>query len=181
MWKPEHHSDDENLRWAWLRASEWHNWTRFLAQPIAPVLLYFYPWPLVVISIAVVTLAWWFIVAPRFTPPTGVDVAVYFVGLRFITSPLMAYLIWQKGSQWTAMLALCWPLLGDFMVIWLLMFPQAALSYTARAKDAQIGMVQQRLMRRLGYSRIPGIGFMRGCIDSAIPYSAPSPGYQAEP
>jgi hypothetical protein len=93
----------------------------------------------------------------------------------------MAYLIWYQGNQWTAILALCWPLLGDWMVIWLLILPQAALSFSARAKYAQIGVVQERLMRRLGYSRIPGIGYMRGGTDSAIPYSAPSPGYQAEP
>jgi hypothetical protein len=168
MWISELHSDDENLRWAWLRASEWHNWPRFLAQPIAPVLLYFYPWPWVVICIAVATLAWWVIVAPRFTPATDVDVAVYFVALRFLTSPLMAYLIWERGDQWTAALALCWPLLGDFMVIWLMMFPRAALSFTARAKNAQIGVVQQRLMRRLGYSHIPGIGYMRESTHSAM-------------
>jgi len=80
----------------------------------------------------------------------------------------MAYFIWQKGDQWTAALALCWPLLGDFMVIWLMMFPRAALSFTARAKNAQVGVVQQRLMRRLGYSRISGVGYMREGTDSAM-------------
>ena len=168
MWKPEQHSDDENLSWAWLRASEWYGWPEFICQPIAPVLLYFYPWPWVVFFIALATLAWWFIVAPRSTPPIYFDNFVYFAALRFVTSPLMAYLIWERGDQWTAALALCWPLLGDFMVIWLMMFPRAALSFTARAKNAQVGVVQQRLMRRLGYSRISGVGYMREGTDSAM-------------
>jgi hypothetical protein len=81
----------------------------------------------------------------------------------------MAFLIWQEGGRWTAALALLWPVLGSGLVMWLLVFPQAALSFTARAKAAQIGVVQQRLMSRLGYSRIPGMGYMRGKTDTAIP------------
>jgi hypothetical protein len=64
------------------------------------------------------------------------------------------------------------------MVICLLMFPRVALWFTARAKDAQIGVIQQRLMRRLGSSRIPGIGYSREGMDSSIAYSALSPGHQ---
>jgi hypothetical protein len=169
MWQSEQHSDDENLRWAWLRASEWHGWPQFISQPIAPILLYFYPWQWVIVSVAFATFVWWFIVAPRFTPTTVADLPVYFVGLRFLTSPLMAFLIWQEGGRWTATLALLWPLLGSWLVMCLLVFPQAALSFTARAKAAQIGVVQQRLMHRLGYSRIPEIGYMRGNTDTAIP------------
>jgi hypothetical protein len=80
----------------------------------------------------------------------------------------MGFLIWQEGGRWTAALALLWPLLGNGLLMCLLLFPQAALSFTARAKAAQIGVVQQRLMRRLGYSRIPGIGYMRGTTNTAI-------------
>src|SRR5690349_6509496 len=97
MWKPEQHSDDENLRWAWLRAIEWQRWPLFLSQPVVPMLLYFYPWSWVIGIVAVIAFAWWFIVASQFTPSTGIDLAVYFVYLRFLTSPLMAYLLWQSG------------------------------------------------------------------------------------
>jgi hypothetical protein len=55
------------------------------------------------------------------------------------------------------------------LVMCLLVLPQAALSFTARAKSVQIGVVQQRLMHRLGYSRIPEIGYMRGNTDTATP------------
>src|SRR6516165_6895732 len=98
MWKPEQHTDDENLRWAWLRAVEWLGWPQFISQPIIPILLYFYPWPWVVGFVSLATLAWWFMVTPRFTPATAIDVSVYFAGFRFLTSPVMAYFIWQRGD-----------------------------------------------------------------------------------
>lgn len=152
MWKPDHHSYDENLRWTLLRAIEWKHWPLFLAQPVVPILLYVYPWPWVIGLVVAVTFVWWFVVAPQFTPSTAVDITVYFVYLRFVTAPLMAYLIWQNGHPWTAALALLWPFLGHSVALWLLMFPQAALASTARAKAAQIGVIQQRLMGRFGYT-----------------------------
>jgi hypothetical protein len=120
-------------------------------------LLYFYPWPWVIGSVVIATFAWWFVVAPQFTPPTAVDIAVYFVWLRLATSPLMAYWIWQGGHPWTAGLALLWPFAGNAIVLWLLMWPQAALASTARAKAAQIGVIQRRLMGRFGYTPIEAI------------------------
>jgi hypothetical protein len=153
MWKPAQHSDDENLRWALLRAIEWKHWPLFLSQPVVPVLLYFCPWPWVIGLVVIATFVWWFIVAPQFTPSTAVDLAVYFVNLRFVASPLMAYGIWQSGRPWVAVLALLWPFVGHWLVGWLLMFPQAALASTARAKAAQIGVIQRRLMSQFGYVR----------------------------
>jgi hypothetical protein len=151
MWKPAQHSDDENLQW--LCAMEWRHWPLFLSQPIIPVLLYFYSWPWVIGLVVIATFVWWFIVAPQFTPSTVIDLAVYFVSLRFVTSPLMAYEIWQTGRPWIAVLALFWPFVGNGLVLWLLVFPEVALASTARAKAAQIGVIQQRLMSRFGYRR----------------------------
>jgi hypothetical protein len=168
MWKSLEHSDDENLRWTWLRAIEWRHWPLFVSQPIVPILLYFYPWPWVLISLAVITFVWWFVIAPSFTPTAAVDLAVYFVWLRFATSPVAAYSLWQSGDIGVAALALFWPLAGNWIVLWLLTIPQAVLSSTARAKSAQIGVVQERLMSRLGYSRIRGVGYIRGRTDGAL-------------
>lgn len=152
MWKSTQHSDDENLRWALLRAIEWKHFPLFLSQPVVPVLLYFYPWSWVIGLVVIVTFAWWFIVAGQFTPSTVIDVAVYFVYLRFMASPIMSFVIWQNGHPWIAGLALLWPLVGNGIVLWFLTFPQAALDFTARAKAAQIGVIQRRLMSRLGYA-----------------------------
>lgn len=153
MWRPEQHSHDENLRWAWLRASEWKHWPLFISQPFIPIFIYFYPWVLVVGLLTLITFAWWIVVAPRFTPTTAIDMSVYFMWLRFVIPPLMAYHIWQNGYPWIAALALFWPLAGNWIVLWLLMLPEAALAFTEGAKTAQIGLIQERLMSRFGYTR----------------------------
>ena len=73
MWRPEQHSDDENLRWALLRAIEWKHWPLFLSQPIVPVLLYFYPWPWVIGLVFVATFVWWLMVSSQFTRKRRAD------------------------------------------------------------------------------------------------------------
>jgi hypothetical protein len=79
-----------------------------------------------------------------------------------------AYFLWQKGNSWTAALALFWPIIGNWIVLWLLTIPQAALSATERAKAAQIGLIQERLMRHLGYFRIRGEGYIRESTQSTF-------------
>jgi hypothetical protein len=143
VWISAQHSDDENLRWAWLRAVEWKHWPLFLSQPVIPVLLYFYPWPWVIGIIAVTTFVWWFIVASQSTPATAVDLAVYFTYLRFVSSSLMAYLIWQSGRPWIAGLALLWPYAGTGLVGLLVAIPEGVLASTAWGKAAQIGVIQR--------------------------------------
>jgi hypothetical protein len=153
MWRPEQHSDDENLRWSWLRAVEWQHWPLFLSQPIVPVLLYVYPWPWVTGIVAAISFVWWFLVASKITPPTDVDLSVYFVYLRFLTSPLMAYLLWRDDRPWIAALALLWPFVGTLLVGFVMTPLKAVLGWTQWAKAAQIGVIQRRLMFRLGYTR----------------------------
>jgi hypothetical protein len=154
MWNPSHHTDDENLRWALLRAVEWKEWPLFISQPVVPVLLYRYPWWSVVGILVVVTFAWRLTVAPRFTPWTAIDNATYFVLLRFVMSPLMAYLIWRNGYPWVAALALFWPWAGNAIVCWLLTIPEAVLIRSGSAQAGQIGVIQRRLMSRFGYTRL---------------------------
>jgi hypothetical protein len=160
-WESEQHSDDENLRFAWLRAVEWREWPLFLSQPVVPLLLYFYSWTSVIGCLVILTVFWWFIVAPYTIGRNLVDNGPIFVRLKFITSPLMAYFIWQRGETWVAVLALSWPILGVFIVKYFVGFIQAALSFTARGKAAQIGLVQERLMDSLGYDRMQGVGYKR--------------------
>ena len=55
-WNPGQHSDDDNLRWSWLRAVEWGRWPVFLSQPIGPVLLIWLPWQQVALLVIGATL-----------------------------------------------------------------------------------------------------------------------------
>jgi hypothetical protein len=48
MLNPNVHSDDLNLRWCWLRATEWIRWPYFIPQPVVPVMLVFWLWQAVI-------------------------------------------------------------------------------------------------------------------------------------
>jgi hypothetical protein len=155
MWNPDQHSDEDNLRWAWRRAGEWRHWPLFLSQPIVPVLFYFYDWVLVTFFVLLVTFIWWLIVSPRFIWLGIADLGPALIKLKFVSAPIMAYLIWQSGNRWSAVLALIWPFLGVWIVSWLLTVLEAPLSSTRTAKASQTGSLQKRFMSRLGYERPP--------------------------
>ena len=57
MWNFDEHSDNDNMRWTWLRAVEWGMWPLFISQPIAPIALLFWPWWSVIGIIIAVNLA----------------------------------------------------------------------------------------------------------------------------
>ena len=101
------------MQWALLRAMEWLTWPGFISQPLVPILLYFYPWPWVIGSVVLISFAWRMVVAPVIVFPQLATAAVWFVKLRWVASPIMAFLIWQTtGDYLTAALALFWPLVG---------------------------------------------------------------------
>jgi hypothetical protein len=108
MWKASEHSDDENVRWSWLRAAEWVGWPLFLSQPVVPVLLYFYHWPVVVGAVFVITFLWRAVVVPFWVAPNLANAGALFVKLKFIAAPGMAYLLWQRDEALTAAIALFW-------------------------------------------------------------------------
>lgn len=43
LWNPHENSDQENLRWCWLRAVEWGKWPLFVSQPLLPLMLFTCP------------------------------------------------------------------------------------------------------------------------------------------
>jgi hypothetical protein len=74
-----------------------------------------------------------------------------FVKLRFAASPIMAFLIWQRGDYWIAVLALLWPFAGVMIVLWMVGLLRAPLSLTALGRAGEIGPVQRRFLAALGY------------------------------
>ena len=150
MWKPSEHSDDENLRWAHLRAMEWITWPGFVSLPLVPILLYFYPWPWVVGLVVLITFAWRVVVAPLVVSPMLANAGAMFVKLRWVASPIMAFLIWQRGDYWIAFLALLWPFwVGGMIVIWVVGLLRTPLLSTALGRAAEIGPVQRRFLAAL--------------------------------
>jgi hypothetical protein len=156
LWNPSQHSNDDNVRWSWLRAVEWIQWPLFMSQPVVPVLLYFYRWPVVVGGVVVITFLWRAVIVPFWVAPNLADVGVLFVRLKYITAPLMAYLLWQRGETLIAVVALLWPLIGP-IAQWVTAPLLALLSLTPLGKASQIGPVQARLLNALGWQPRPPV------------------------
>lgn len=135
MWNPYEHSDDENLRWAWLRAVEWGAWPIFISQPIAPVVLVFFPWWSVILVTSAANALWTVFIRYKFVIPAVAFWGAVIVRLKWITCPTAAYILWLKGMRAAAMMALLWPLL-------ILIMPYGS---------GQIGVIQRMFMQCLGY------------------------------
>ena len=154
MWNPSEHSNDENVRWAWLRAVEWLGWPEFLTQPIVPVLLYFYPLSVVFWALAGVSFLWRLFIVPLWVSPGLAGAGIFIVRLKFIAAPVAAYLLWRRSAPALAVAALVWPLLGPFVIQWLMMIPFAPISLTRLGQATQIGMIQKRFLAAIGFEPI---------------------------
>lgn len=82
-----------------------------MSQPIVPVLLYFFDWLTVLLSLVLLNYFWRFAIVPRFLSVNLADIGPFFFRLKFSVCPIMALLIWQRGSCGVALLALLWPLI----------------------------------------------------------------------
>jgi len=141
---------EQAVRWAWLRAVEWIGWPEFISQPVVPTLLYFLPWPSIFSWLVVLAVAWRAFVVPYHVSPRLSRAGMFFVLTKFLTAPLMCYLLWRRGDKLLAVVALLWPLLGPFLVQFVLTIPVALLNLTRRGQYLQIGDVQRRLLAPIG-------------------------------
>lgn len=145
MWESSQHSNDNNIRWSWLRAVEWATWPMFLSQPIVPVLLYFFSWPIVLGSVIVITLLWRAFIVPFWVSVGLAGAGPKFVKLKFLTIPLMAFLLWQRGETFVATIAVFWPIVGPLINL------SSFLTLTPLGKASQIGLVQTRIQTAIGF------------------------------
>jgi hypothetical protein len=58
-WNPLAHSDQDNFKWAFLRAIEWGRWPVFLSQGFIPILLLFFPWTWVLGGVIAANIVLW--------------------------------------------------------------------------------------------------------------------------
>jgi hypothetical protein len=136
-WNPLEHPDEENLRWAWLRAVEWGRWPIFLSQVYAPVLLLFISWKWVVGLTIGANLAW---LGGRFL---DVNVQVAFLGA------LVTQVKWLTWIPCTALMF--W--LGRSPEDWICLFWFVLIFPMGMFPPVQIGAIQKRFMEKLGYLR----------------------------
>ena len=135
MWNPNEHTDDENLRWSWLRAAEWGSWPIFVSQPVAPVALLFFSWWSVMLVTIALNVVWSIFIRYRVVVPSLAFWGAVFVRLKWIASPIACYLLWHRQMKGSAAFALFWPLA-------VLVLPHGS---------TQIGVIQKMFMQSLGY------------------------------
>jgi hypothetical protein len=137
-WDPALHSNEDNLRWCWLRAVEWGRWPLFLSQPIAPVLLIWWSWRLVIVGVVIANLIWALFIRYRRVNMSMASSGVYLVAAKWVTWPASTAYLFYHHIFPEAWIAVTWPLL---------MFPIGALTPTA------IGQIQSMFMENLGYRK----------------------------
>ncbi len=139
FWDPTSYTDDENLRWALLRAIEWRAWPFFITQPIVPLLFIFYKPEFVVIILLIIGIAW-NLVSMMLINLNLMYFGPIFVKLRWFSSiGVGGYLIYNHVYLW-GILALLWPIVVGSMSPFL-------------AFGTTIGKMQERIMNRLGYHK----------------------------
>jgi len=136
VWNPIEHSDDENARWCFLRAIEWGRWPLFLSQSIAPLLLLFLPWLVVVAGFCAANILWSVLARYRFVSIHAAFVGVMISILRWLTWPCATIILFIQGRSPECWIAALWPAL--ILAMGLL-------------THAQTVRIQCRFMEALGY------------------------------
>ncbi len=137
-WNPLKNTDEENMKWALLRAIEWGNWPLFLSQSIAPAFFIFFPWWKVALVFAWLNWLWSFLRYKYINIPLS-DLGCWAAKLKWITIPGTVILLLMKHEYFKSFFCLIWPVL----VVPLGFFSSGGF---------QIGILQKKIMNKFGYS-----------------------------
>lgn len=137
IWNASAHNNEENLRWAWLRAVEWGIWPAFLSGPVVPLLLPFFEWWKIILVVIILTVIWAFI-RYRYVNIFMADLGVYFVLLKWITCPVATIYLIVQHNYILAIMAITWPAIAGLFSIFV--------------GGTKIGVIQNMFMKKLGYS-----------------------------
>lgn len=146
LWNPLEHSDEENLRWSWLRAAEWLYWPVFLSQGYAPLLLLWVNWKAVLVVVLLSNYLWVLFVRYRVVSVPAAYLGVLFVKIKWVACPGVAAYLWLVRDRVPALLALLWPII-------LLALPLTLPIGFIIMVPGKIDRVQTMFMARLGYEK----------------------------
>jgi hypothetical protein len=144
LWNAHENTDDENLRWCWLRAVEWGKWPLFVSQPLLPLMLFVWSWKQAVLIVLVCNLVWRFAVTYNFVSVTLAYCGAVFVRLKWVVCPVCGYYFYSTGDHVNGLIALLWPVI----ILTVLIIPGVNFLLSP---THQIGVVQKRFMMKLGY------------------------------
>ena len=130
------YTDQENLRWCWLRACEWGAWPLFVGQLIAPILFLAFAWWHV--TVVVVVLTWlWDLVRYRFVSIALVGVGPLVIILKWPVSIGIGLYFLIRGNYQLAIVSGLWTVI-TLVLMWV-------------TPTTKIGVIQTALMNKLGY------------------------------
>ena len=133
------YTDEENLKWCLLRAIEWGQWPLFAAQLIAPVLLLFFQWWQ--IAVTVVILTWvWTLIRYKYVNIILAGLGPFVIIVKWPVSIGMGIYFFIKADYILAAVAVFWPLV-TLLLMWL-------------TPSTKIGVIQTALMNKIGYDKI---------------------------
>jgi hypothetical protein len=127
------YTDEENLKWAWLRAVEWAAWPAFISQPVLPLLyLYFPVWQVVVVVFCASVV--WTAVRYRFVSRGLANAGCLYVRVKWITIPVCAIIAIYERRFLVAAAIVFIPLYAGLL-----------------GMPGKTGLLQRQFMRGLGY------------------------------
>jgi hypothetical protein len=152
MWNPSQRTDDENLRWCWLRAVEWDAYPFFISQPLIPLLFAIFFWWKILIGLFLAQFLWTIFIRIRIVN-AGISAAgPVIVMTKWLICPIAAYYIYRTDHIGLAVLALTWPITMLVIVKPLAWMVLALAVAPFGVEISQIGVIQRRLMQQLGYT-----------------------------
>ncbi len=139
-WNEYEHTDEENLKWSWLRAVEWGAFPIFVTQPIIPFLIFFFDWKIIIGVIIICNWLWNFI-RYRYTNLSISTTAALFVSIfKWISCMGFGIYFLIHKDYFLAALSGLYPfwsgIVGGINI------------------PSQIGIIQQKFMRQLGYEKV---------------------------
>ena len=133
------YTDEENLKWCWLRAVEWGEWPLFVGQLIGPILFLMFSWWCVAATIVILTWAW-ALIRYRFVSIVLAGIGSWVIILKWPASIGIGVYFLITGNYQLAIVSALWPVI-TLVLMWV----------TPRTK---IGVIQTALMNRLGYEKL---------------------------
>lgn len=133
---PSLYTDEENLRWCWLRSCEWGEWPLFIGQLIAPLLFLKFPWWYV--TVALIVLSWgWILIRYKFVSIMLVGLGPFVIILKWPVSIGIGIYFLINGRYLLGVVSALWPVIT---LVLMLLTP-----------TTKIGAIQIALMSKLGY------------------------------
>ena len=131
------YTEEEMIRWLWLRAVEWESFPAFISQPIAPILFIFFPWYYVLLVIFVLGVLWCFI-RYSFVSVTAAAVAcMTVIWLKWLSAIGSSIYLFIHHQIVAGIVALLWPLLAGLVQI-----------------PGKAGVIQLAFAKKIGFSGI---------------------------